>query len=55
VQLSAGTGRMLFLFTLPALNYRELQTAVRRGRDWRNRLSCQRRVDKVTNGPSPIN
>jgi hypothetical protein len=35
----------------PTFNYREPLTTFQRGRHRRDRLSCQCRVDKITNGP----
>ena|SRR6476660_3085651 len=37
-----------------SLNYPEALASIRRGRHRRNRLSCQCRVDKGADGPSPI-
>jgi hypothetical protein len=39
----------------PSLYYGEQLAPIRRARDRRNGLRSQRRVDKLPNGPSPVN
>jgi hypothetical protein len=37
-----------------AFNYRKPLAPIGRGRHWRNRLTCQRSVDKIANSPNAI-